>query len=105
MQKSLLIWFESYGQMQAFSKVSQISRSRSQSPTLWYDVNAHVTGKTHVQYESPISYGLKVMAKVNVLTVGQTFKFKVTKLNIMVQCELFLTVIHLCIMKAPTCLF
>ena len=31
-----------------------------------------VTRNTHVQYESPISSGLKVMVKVNVSKVGQT---------------------------------
>ena len=48
------------------SKVGQISRLRSQGQKLWYDVKGLVTRNTHVQYESPIDYGKKVMAKVKV---------------------------------------
>ena len=40
--------------------------SRSQGQKLWYHVKGLVTMNTHVQYESPISSGLKVMAKVKV---------------------------------------
>ena len=54
---SLLVW--------KFSKVGQTSRSRSQGQKLWYPVKGIVTRNTHVQYESPISSGLKVMAKVS----------------------------------------
>ena len=40
---------------------------------LWHHVKGLVTKKTHVQYESPISSGEKVMAKVKVFQkVGQT---------------------------------
>ena len=40
--------------------------SRSQGQKLWYQVKGLVTRNTHVQYESPITSGLKVMAKVQV---------------------------------------
>ena len=40
---------------------------------LWYHVKGLVTKNTHVQYESPITSGKKVMAKVKVFSkVGQT---------------------------------
>ena len=47
-----------------FSKVGQKSRSRSQSQKFWYRQKGLATGNTHVKYESLISFGLKVMAKV-----------------------------------------
>ena len=51
----------------------KISKKRSQGQTLWYHMKALVTRNTHVQYESPTFSGLKVMAKVKVLSkVGQT---------------------------------
>ena len=54
-------------------KVGQTSRSRSQGEKIWYHVKGLVTRNTHVQYESPITSGKKVMAKVNVVyKVGQT---------------------------------
>ena len=40
--------------------------SRSQGHKLRYHVKGLLTRKTHVQYESPISSGKKVMAKVKV---------------------------------------
>ena len=49
-----------------FSKVGQTSRSRSQGQKLWFHLKGLVTRNTHVQYESPITSGLKVMAKVKV---------------------------------------
>ena len=49
-----------------FSKVGQTSRSRSRGQKLWYHVKGLVIRNTHVQYESPISYSKKVMAKVKV---------------------------------------
>ena len=41
--------------VKVFSKVGQISRSRSLGKKLWYDVKGRVTRNTHVKYESPIS--------------------------------------------------
>ena len=41
-------------------------RSRSQGQKLWYHVKGLVTRNTPVQYESPITSGKKVMAKVKV---------------------------------------
>ena len=38
----------------------------SQGQILWYHVKGLVTRNTHMQYESPISSGKKVMAKVKV---------------------------------------
>ena len=52
--------------VKVFSKVGQTSRSRSQGEKLWYHMKGLVTRNAHVQYESPISSGLKVMAKVKV---------------------------------------
>ena len=49
-----------------FSKVGQISRSRSQGQNLRYHKKGLVTRNAHVQYESPITSGLKVIAKVKV---------------------------------------
>ena len=40
--------------------------STSQGQKLWYHVKGLVTRNKHVQYESPITSGLKVMAKVKV---------------------------------------
>ena len=50
----------------SFSKVGQTSRSRSQGQKLRYHMKGLVTRITHVQYESPITSGKKVMAKVKV---------------------------------------
>ena len=52
--------------MVSFSKVGQTSRSRSRGQKLRYHVKGLVTRNTHVQYESPIPSGKKVMAKVKV---------------------------------------
>ena len=49
-----------------FFKVGQTSMSRSQGRKLRYHVKGIVTWNTHMQYESPITSGLKVMAKVKV---------------------------------------
>ena len=46
-----------------------------------------VKRNTHVQYESPISSGLKAMEKVKVFKSRSNFKVKVTKSKIMVQYE------------------
>ena len=43
--------------------------------------------KEYVQYESPISSGLKVMAKVKVFKNRSNFKVKVTSSKIMAPCE------------------
>ena len=47
-----------------FSKVGQTSRSRPQGQKLWHHVKGLVISNTHMQYESPITSGKKVMAKV-----------------------------------------
>ena len=47
-----------------FSEGGQTSRSRSRGQKLWYRVKGFVTRNTYVQYESPIYFGKKVMAKV-----------------------------------------
>ena len=41
-------------------------RSRSKGQKLWYHVKGLVTRNKHVQYESPISSGKKVIAKVKI---------------------------------------
>ena len=46
-----------------------------------------VTRITHVQYESPITFGKKVMVKVKVFKSRSNFKVKVTRSKIMVPCE------------------
>ena len=52
--------------VKVFSKVGQISRSRSLSKNLWYHVKGLVIRNTHVKYESPISYGISVIANIKV---------------------------------------
>ena len=52
-----------------FWKVGQTSRSRSLGQKLWHDVKGLVTMNAHMQYESPSSSALKVMAKVEVFEV------------------------------------
>ena len=54
--------------VKVFSKVGQSSRSRSRSQgqKLWYHVKGLVIRYAHVKYESPTSYGLKVMTNVKV---------------------------------------
>ena len=47
-----------------FSKVGQKSRSRSQGENFWDQQEGLATSNTHVKYESPISFGSKVVAKV-----------------------------------------
>ena len=48
------------------------SRSRSRGQKLWYHVKGLATRNTHVQYESPITSGKKVMAKVKVFVHAHT---------------------------------
>ena len=48
------------------------------------DVKGLVTRNAHIQYKSPSSSGLKVMAKVKFLKSGSNFKVKVTRSKIMV---------------------
>ena len=56
----------------SFFKVGQKSRSRSRSQNFWYQQKGLATSNTHVQYESPISLGSKVMTKVKFFSkVGQ----------------------------------
>ena len=59
-------WIKSYGQglVFFFSKVGQKSRSRSQGKKFWFQQEGLTTRNTHVKYESPISFGSKVVAKV-----------------------------------------
>ena len=53
-----------------FSKVGQKSRSRGKN--FWLQQKGLVTRNTHVKYESPISFGSKIMAKVKFFSkVGQ----------------------------------
>ena len=47
-----------------FSKVGQKSRSRSLGKNFCFQQKGLATRNTHVKYESPISIGSKVMAKV-----------------------------------------
>ena len=55
-----------------FSKVGQKSRSRSQRKNFYYQQKGLATRNTHVKYESPVSFGSKVMAKVKFFSkVGQ----------------------------------
>ena len=70
-----------------FLKVGQTSRSKSQGQKLRYHVKGLVTRNTHVQYESPITSGNKVMAKVKVFKSRSNFKVKVTRSKITVPCE------------------
>ena len=49
-----------------FSKVGQTSRSRSQGQKFCYREKGLGTSNTHVQYESLISSGKKVITKVKV---------------------------------------
>ena len=48
------------------SQECQSSKPRSRGQNLRYHVKGLVTMNTHVQYENPISSGLKVMTKVKV---------------------------------------
>ena len=50
----------------ACSKKGQTSRSRSQGQKLWYHVKGLATRNTHMKYQSPITCGEKVIAKVKV---------------------------------------
>ena len=53
-----------------FSKVGQSSRSQGQQ--LSYHVKGLVTRNDHLKYESPVSFGLKVMTKVKVVVLAHT---------------------------------
>ena len=46
-----------------------------------------VTRNTHVQFESLISSGMKVIAKVKVFNRSSNFKVKVTRSKVLVLCE------------------
>ena len=61
--------------------------SRSRGQKLWCHVKDFVTRNTCVQYESPISPGKKVMAKVKFFKSRSNFKVKVTRSKFMVPCE------------------
>ena len=52
--------------MLKFFKSKSKVKSRSQGQKLWYHVKGLVIRNTHVKYESPTSYGIKVMANVKV---------------------------------------
>ena len=65
--KRCLSWFISYDQGKSFRKVGQTSRSRSFGQKLCNYVKCLVTRNIHVQYESPSSSCLKVLANVKVL--------------------------------------
>ena len=54
-----------YQRLSFFSKVGQKSRSRPQGQHFWYREKSLVT-RTHMLYESCISFTLKVIAKVKV---------------------------------------
>ena len=47
-------------------------QAKVQGQKLWYHVKGLVTRNTHVQYESPITSGKKVMAKVKVFVHTHT---------------------------------
>ena len=51
--------------VKVFSKVGQRSRSRSHVQNLWYRRQG-LMRNTHAKYESPISYGKKVILNVKV---------------------------------------
>ena len=55
-----------------FSNVGQTSRSKSQGQKLWHHVKGFVISNTHMQYESFITSGKKVMAKVKIFVHAQT---------------------------------
>ena len=72
--RKLLLRFKFFKSRSNFS-------SRSQGKKLRYNVKGRVTSDTHVQYESPITSGLKFMAKVKVFVKqvkvqGQGYKVK-----------------------------
>ena len=55
-----------------FFKVGQKSRSRSRGKKFWFQQKGLATRNTHVKYESPTSFGSKVMPKVEFFSkVGQ----------------------------------
>ena len=55
------------------------SRSRPLGQIYWYQQKGLATRNTHMKYERPISFGSKVMAKVNFFSkVGQMVKVKFT---------------------------
>ena len=64
----------------------QSSRSRGQK--LQYRVKGLVTRNTHVQYESSISSGEEVMAKVKVFQKQVKLQGQGHKVKIMVPCEM-----------------
>ena len=60
---SLLVQ-KSWSRSSFFSKVCQKSRSRSQGKIFCFQQKGLATRNTRVKYESPTSFGSKVMAKV-----------------------------------------
>ena len=62
--KALSILVQKLWSRLIFSKVGQTSRSRSRGKTFYFQQKGLATRNTHVKYESPISFGSKVMAKV-----------------------------------------
>ena len=102
--KPCLSPFISYDQGWSFWKVGQTSRSRSLGKKIWNDMKGLVTRITYVNYESPSSSGLKVMAMVNVFLKSRSnFKVKVTRSKIMVHCMMWKVLsqgIHMWNMKA-----
>ena len=94
-------WFISYGQGQVFSKVGQKSRSRSRGKKIWFQQEGLGTRNTHVKYESSISFGSEVIAKVKffqkkVKSQGQGHKVKIFGTDR----KVFSQGIHICNMKA-----
>ena len=84
-----------------FSKVGQKSRSRSRGKKFWFQQEGLATRNTHVKYESPISFGSKVVAKVKffqkkVKSQGQGHKVKIFCIDRKVLSQ----GIHLCNIKA-----
>ena len=67
--------------------MGQTSRLRSQGKKLWYHVKRPVTRNTHVQYESPIFAGLKVITKVKFFKSRSNFKVNVTRSKLIVPRE------------------
>ena len=58
------------------SSLGKTSRSRSLGKKCWYHVKGIVTRNTHVQYESSITSGKKVMAKVKVFVHAHTLDIR-----------------------------
>ena len=63
-----------------------------------------VTRNTHVKYESPITSGLKVMAKVSFVKVGQTSRSRSQGKKLWYHSKVLSQGIHMCNMKAASLL-